>query len=105
MSKEFDKLMSAHEESDRYYIDDINEVRARVKEEFENADKFLSYLQIDYWLTDFSFQNFLLSFVINGNYIKLHKKMQINQLYLYIIYTIGVFNKYSFSPITHCTRD
>ena len=39
MSKEFDKLMSAHEESDRYYIDDINEVRARVKEEFENADK------------------------------------------------------------------
>lgn len=39
--------MSAHEESDRYYIDDINEVRARVKEEFENADKFLSYLEKD----------------------------------------------------------
>ena len=47
MSKEFDKLMSAHEESDRYYIDDINEVRERVKEEFENADKFLSYLEKD----------------------------------------------------------
>lgn len=47
MSKEFDKLMSAHEESDRYYIDNINEVRARVKEEFENADEFLSYLEKD----------------------------------------------------------
>ena len=47
MSKEFDKLMSAHEESDRYYIDDINEVRARVKEEFENADEFLSYIESD----------------------------------------------------------
>ena len=47
MSKEFDKLMSAHEESDRYYIDDINEVRARIKEEFDNADEFLSYIESD----------------------------------------------------------
>ena len=47
MSKEFDKLMSAHEESDRYYIDDINEVRARIKDEFDNADEFLSYIESD----------------------------------------------------------
>lgn len=47
MSKEFDKLMSEHEECDRYYTDSTEEVKRRVKEEFENADEFLEYLGKD----------------------------------------------------------
>ena len=47
MSKEFEKLMCAHEESDKYYIESIKEIKARVKEEFENADEFLEYLESD----------------------------------------------------------
>ena len=47
MSKEFEKLMFFHEESDRDYIHDINEIKARIAEEFENADEFLTYLNAD----------------------------------------------------------
>lgn len=47
MSKEFEKLMCAHEERDRYYIDSTEEVKFRVREEFENADEFLAYLEGD----------------------------------------------------------
>ena len=47
MSKEFEKLMFFHEESDRDYIHDINEIKVRIAEEFENADEFLTYLNAD----------------------------------------------------------
>ena len=47
MSKEFEKLMFFHEESDRDYIHDINEIKARIAEEFEKADEFLTYLNAD----------------------------------------------------------
>lgn len=47
MSKEFKKLMQSHEDSDKDYIDSIEEVKARIKEEFENAEEFLSYLERD----------------------------------------------------------
>lgn len=47
MSKEFEKLMQSHEDSDKEYINSIEEVKARIKEEFENADEFLSYLESD----------------------------------------------------------
>lgn len=47
MSKEFDKLMSAHEVSDKDYINSVEEVKARIIEEFQNADQFLSYLEKD----------------------------------------------------------
>ena len=47
MSKEFDKLMSAHEECDRHYIESEEEVRMRIKDEFENAEEFVSYLEKD----------------------------------------------------------
>lgn len=47
MSKEFEKLMCFHEESDKDYIHDINEIKARIAEEFENADEFLTYLKAD----------------------------------------------------------
>lgn len=47
MSKEFEKLMRSHEDSDKDYINSIEEVKARIKEEFENADEFLSYLERD----------------------------------------------------------
>ena len=39
--------MFFHEESDRDYIHDINEIKARIAEEFENADEFLTYLNAD----------------------------------------------------------
>lgn len=47
MSKEFEKLMFFHEESDRDYIHDISEIKVRIAEEFENADEFLTYLNAD----------------------------------------------------------
>lgn len=39
--------MCAHEESDRDYIKDVADVKERVREEFANADEFLSYLESD----------------------------------------------------------
>lgn len=47
MSKEFEKLMNAHEVDDRDYINDRETVTDRIKEEFANADEFLSYLESD----------------------------------------------------------
>lgn len=47
MSKEFEKLMYAHERSDKDYVNVREEVLARVKEEFENAEEFISMLDND----------------------------------------------------------
>ena len=47
MSKEFNKLINAHEVDDKDYVHDVDAVRERIKEEFENADEFLSYLEKD----------------------------------------------------------
>lgn len=47
MSKEFEKLMNAHEADDRDYVNDREAVTDRIKEEFANADEFLAYLGRD----------------------------------------------------------
>lgn len=47
MSKEFKKLMLSHEESDRDYVNDIDQIKARIRDEFTNADEFIAYLEKD----------------------------------------------------------
>ena len=47
MSKEFNKLMNAHEVDDKDYVNSVEQVKARIKDEFENYDEFLSYLESD----------------------------------------------------------
>lgn len=47
MSKEFEKLMNAHEVDDKDYVNSVEQVKARIKDEFENYDEFLSYLESD----------------------------------------------------------
>lgn len=47
MSKEFEKLMQAHEDTDKDYVNSVSAVTERVREEFSNADEFLAYLDRD----------------------------------------------------------
>ena len=47
MSKEFNKLMNAHEVDDKDYVYDVEAVKDRIKEEFASADEFLSYIESD----------------------------------------------------------